>query len=317
MLSHSDIINASLASAFPYNEDWWKTTAKREGGDKKDEKIVYTYEVDFDYLKTLKAKLVAGRDFSASFSTDSNSFIINEAAVKEFGWNKTEEALGKRISWLGNDIDNPPTGPIIGIVKDFNFKSLHEKISPAVFHITPDLFQIIAVRIRPNSTSEVLKYSENIFKKIDSSHPFEFSFLNEEINAEYKSTEKLGDIFTVFSFLAIFIACLGLFGLVFFSTEQKIKEIGIRKVLGASVIQIVYLLTKELMTLVLIANIIAWPTAYYIMNKWLQNFAYRTDISIWVFILSGLAALVIALLTVSANAVKAATANPVKSLKYE
>ena len=317
MLSNSDIINASLASAFPYNDDWWKTTAKREGGDKKDEKIVYTYEVDFDYLKTLKANIIAGRDFSAKLSTDSSSFIINEAAVKEFGWNTPDEALGKNISWLGNGLNNPPTGPIIGIVKDFNFKSLHEKISPAVFHITQDPFQVLAVRILPNSTSEVLKYSEDIFKKIDPSHPFEFSFLNDEINADYKPTEKLGDIFTVFSFLAIFIACLGLFGLVFFSTEQRIKEIGIRKVLGASVGQIVYLLTKELMALVLIANIIAWPTAYYIMNKWLQNFAYRTKISMWAFILSAAAAFAIALLTVSAHAIKSATANPVKSLKYE
>jgi putative ABC transport system permease protein len=317
MLSHPEVVSASLASAFPYNDEWWKTTAKREGGDKKDEKIIYTYEVDFDYLNTLKAKLAAGRDFSAKYSADSNSFIINESAVKEFGWSTPAEALGKRISWLGNDIDNPPTGPIIGIVKDFNFKSLHEKIGPAVFHITHDPFQIIAVRLQPNSTPAVLKYSENIFKKIDPSHPFEFSFLNEEINANYIQTEKLGDIFTVFSILAIFIACLGLFGLVFFTTEQRIKEIGIRKVLGASVTQIVYLLTKELITLVLIANIIAWPIAYFIMNKWLQVFVYRINIPIWAFLISGITAIAIALLTMSIHAIKTATANPIKSLKYE
>jgi putative ABC transport system permease protein len=163
----------------------------------------------------------------------------------------------------------------------------------------------------------VLKYSENIFKKIDPSHPFEFSFLNDEINANYIQTEKLGGIFTVFSFLAIFIACLGLFGLVFFTAEQRIKEIGIRKVLGASVTQIVYLLTKELITLVLIANIIAWPIAYYIMNKWLQVFAYRINITIWAFFISGVAAIAIALLTMSIHAIKTATTNPVKSLKYE
>lgn len=280
IISNSDVVSATLTSAFPYNEDWWRTTAKTEGGSQNDEKIIYTFEVDFDFFKTLNTKLAAGRYFSANFLTDSSGFIMNEAAVKEFGWDSPADAVGKKISWLGNGYDNPPTGPVLGVVKDFNYKSLHEKIDPAVFHITPDQAQLLAVRIRPNSTIKALISFENIFKNVDPSHPFDFSFLDEDINAEYKPTVKLGNVITAFSFLAIFIACMGLFGLVSFTTQQRIKEIGIRKVLGASIAQIVYLLTKELISLVIIANIIAWPAAYYIMEKWLQVFAYRTNITI-------------------------------------
>jgi putative ABC transport system permease protein len=178
-------------------------------------------------------------------------------------------------------------------------------------------YQLVAIRVSPNSTRSVLKSLQETVERYDNVHPFEFSFLDENVNKQYASTEKLGNIFTTFSFLAIFIACLGLFGLVSFTTEQRTKEIGIRKVLGASVPGIIVMLTKEFTKWVIIGSLIAFPLAYYFMNIWLENFAYRVPIGLWMFLVSGMCALFIALITVGYQAIKAATANPVKSLRYE
>ncbi len=316
ILSIPGVTNVTYSSSFPSDEGWWRTRVALEGEDAESKAPFYTFQTDFNFFKTLKAKFSAGRDFDKAYLTDSSKFIINEAAVKEFGWSSPAEAIGKRISWLGNGPDNPKTGEVIGVIKNFNFKSLHENVEPAVFHIMEG-YQLIALRISPNSAGNVLSSLKEIVKHYDNVHPFEFSFLDDNLNRQYESTEKLGNIFTTFSLLAIFIACLGLFGLVSFTTEQRTKEIGIRKVLGASIPGIIVLLTREFIKWVIIASIVAFPVAYYFMNNWLESFAYRVDIGVWMFVTSGLAILTISLLTIGFQAIKAASANPIKSLRYE
>ena len=208
---------------------------------------------------------------------------------------------------------------IIGVVKDYHYKSLHEPIEPIVLSLTNKWFYYIFIKLNPHSfdlagTIESIKY---VYEKFVSEYPFEFHFLDIDIENFYYKEKQIHKAFTYFTFLGIFIACLGLFGLASFTAEQRTKEIGIRKVAGASVSSIVLLLTKEFTKWVLISNLIAWPFAYYTMNKWLQNFAYRVNIGIWIFVLSASLALIIALVTVSYQSIKAAVANPVESLRYE
>jgi putative ABC transport system permease protein len=206
---------------------------------------------------------------------------------------------------------------VIGVVKDFHSSSLHYPIKPFLFRIYKPWHSYIFIRVNSNMISDALKSIETDFQKYAPEYPFNFEFLDEAFNIQYSSEMELKKLFNLFSLLSIFVACLGLFGLAAFTAEQKTKEIGIRKVLGASVSGIITMLSKEFVKWVLIANFVAWTIAYIFMNKWLQNFAYRTSMSIWIFILSGSIALFIALLTVSYQSIKAATANPVDSLKYE
>lgn len=318
-LRDPNILQASLAFTVPYSDGWWSTGVMPEGTESiEDRKRVYTFQTDFDYFKTLKPTMLAGRDFSHNYLTDSNMFIINEAAVKDFGWDSPEAAIGKKITWLGHGPDHPKIGAVIGVVKDFHYKALREKIAPAVFHIMPaDSYELLILRLKPHRTAEALESVKNIWSSLDPIHPFEWQFLEDNLNQQYLSEERLGKIFGIFSALAIFIACLGLYGLVAFTTEQRTKEIGIRKVLGATIGNIVTLLTKEFGKLVLISNFIAWPLTYWLMNQWLENFAYRIDVGVASFLLSSAVALAIALITMSYQAIKAATANPVDALKYE
>lgn len=205
------------------------------------------------------------------------------------------------------------------MLKDFHFKPLHQKIEPLVARLIrpPWMPNYLSLKINPENIPETLLFLEEKFKEFSPDYPFEYSFLDERINNAYKSEQKLGKIFNYFALIALFIACLGLFGLASFTSEQRTKEIGIRKVVGASVSKIFVLLSKEFIKRILIANIIAWPIAYFAMNKWLQNFAYRINIGIGIFLISGLIALVIAMLTISCQSIKAATANPVDALRYE
>lgn len=273
------------------------------------------YVCDYDFLKTLKIELAKGRFFSKEHPTDSNAAVLNEKAAEQFGW---DDPIGKRINdWLPNRGDFT----VIGVVKNFHYESLYQEIEPQALFLSggyyKDTENCISVRIQTEDISRIMTTIENTWKRFVPNMPFEYSFLDENYNNLYINERKTKDIFSVFSFLAIFISCLGLFGLASFTAERKTKEIGIRKVLGASTPGISLLLSKEFVKWVLLANIIAWPVAYYFMSKWLQNFAYRAHLSVWIFILSGLAALVIALLTVSFQTIKAATANPVDSLRYE
>jgi len=271
------------------------------------------YNVDEQYIPTLGMQMAAGRNFSKAFATDSSAIIINEAAVKAFGL--TNKSIGQNITWAKGHTGEKVNYHIIGVVKDFNFKSLHEQVTPLLMVLNPESGLIF--KVRPDDVSGLLSAMKQQWEKFNVEEPFTYSFMDELYNKTYSAEEKTGKILNIFTSLTIFVACLGLFGLAIYTTEQRTKEIGIRKVLGASVLQITNMLSKDFLKLVLIACVIAFPLSYWLMQKWLQDFAYRITISWWVFALAAVIALFIALATVSFQAVKAALANPVKSLRSE
>ncbi|MEO6731409.1 MAG: ABC transporter permease [Ferruginibacter sp.] len=271
------------------------------------------YDVDYNYIPTLGIEMKSGRNFSKTFGSDSSGVIMNESAAKIFGWEK--DAIGHTISNTNNE-GKKKTYRVIGVVKDFHFKSLHVKISPLVMVMGDNSGTFIA-KIKTKDIAGLLATTKTLWDKYSVEEPFSYSFLDERFNASYKSEQKIGEILAIFAGLTIFVACLGLFGLATFTAEQRTKEIGIRKVLGASVSGVVALLSKDFLKLVGLAFIIASPIAWYVMDKWLQDFAYRISITAWVFIVTALIAIAIAIATVSFQAIKAAIANPVKSLRTE
>jgi putative ABC transport system permease protein len=267
--------------------------------------------IDFSFFKMLDINLVEGRVFSTDFSTDKEAVILNEAAINEMNLDKP---IGKWIS-IG---DWKKT--IIGVVKDVHYRSTRQKVEPRVYYLSDfssSASGIMLIKIVGDKTKETISYIESEWNKVNTISPFEFGFIDEEYENLYKSETKLAIIFRHFTFLTIFISCLGLFGLSLFTSEQRSKEIGIRKVLGATVFGIVIRLCEEFTVWILISNIIAWPIAYYFINDWLSNFAYKISIGIIPFIFAGSFALIIALLTISYQAVKSALVNPVESLRYE
>jgi putative ABC transport system permease protein len=268
---------------------------------------------DPEFISTYGVRTVAGRDFSREFSTDTSAFLINEAAVKILGIKSNGEAVGKDMSYGGRK------GKIIGVINDFHFESMHQAILPLIVVIprTPNNYNRISLKIAGNNIPSALAKIEAVWKRFLPDAPYEYSFMDENFKKLYESEQRQSSIFTVFAFIAIFIACLGLFGLSAFSITQRIKEIGIRKVLGATIPNIVGLLSKDFLKLVAISAVIAFPIAWYAMHNWLQDFAYRTHISWWIFVIAGLVAAGIALFTISFQAVKAAIANPVKNLRTE
>ena len=240
------------------------------------------------------------------------AFIINEATVRKWGFSSPEEALGKRLrSGIGIE------GTIIGVTKDYHISSFHEEIEPLVMICDPQYFWTMAVKIKSDNISAVLASIEKTMTKFGPGYPFTYTFLDEDINERYEGDERTARIVRTFSIIAISIACLGLFGLAAFAAEKRTKEIGIRKVLGATASNLIFMLSTEFTKWVLVANIIAWPVAYYAMNKWLQSFAYRISIGPWPFFLAAALAFVIAWFTVSYHAVKVSMSNPVESLRYE
>jgi ABC-type antimicrobial peptide transport system permease subunit len=266
--------------------------------------------VDYNYLDTFKMEMAEGRFFSKDFESDkTESFVLNEAAIKSMGMNSP---VGRQFAAIGRD-----RSTIIGVIKNFNYKSLHSEIEPLILVMDPNWFRYACIRISSENIEETIAFLEKIWNKFSAGYPFDYTFLDDRIANLYKSEQSIGTLFHYFTILVIFIACLGLFGLASFTAEQRTKEIGIRKVLGAPVFSILLLLSKEFAKWVLLANIIAWPAAYIIMDKWLENFAYRTNIGMEIFFLSAGLALAIALITVSYQCIKAARTNPVNSLKYE
>jgi putative ABC transport system permease protein len=262
-------------------------------------------------------ELVEGRDFSKDMTTDATeAFLINEAAVREL---QLENPLETRLEWGGEEYSYGihKKGRVIGVVKDFQFQSLRNEINPLIIHVWSQNTFVFALRIRPDDIPGTIAFIESKWEGLDPSHPFEYAFMDETFNRIYRGEEKLSKIFSVFSILAISIAALGLFGLALFMVEQRTKEIGVRKVLGASIGNIFVLLSKEFALLVLFANLFAWPISYFLMLKWLENFAYRVNIGFWIFIIAAIIAFVIALFTISFQAIKAAFANPIESLRYE
>ncbi|MFC5271877.1 ABC transporter permease [Adhaeribacter terreus] len=310
-LSNPNIKKVSNAASIP-GERTGRLLYLAEGanGGQMEEKTLSTLFVDYDFLDMMEIKLKAGRNFSRDIKTDdSMAFIINETAAKWLGW---QDPIGKNLeNGLG------AKGKVVGVVKDFHFASLHNKIEPLALMLAPKSQGFLMVRVAPQNLPATLSFIEEKWQTFDKKHPMEYFFLYENFNKQYRAEEKMLTVFGYFAALTILIACLGLFGLASFTAEQRTKEIGIRKVLGSSVSEIMLLLSKDFAWLVLISIVLAAPIAWYGMNRWLQDFAYRTEIHWWIFVLSGLAALIIAMLTVSFQAAKAARLNPIKALRAE
>ena len=265
--------------------------------------------IDFDYIETMKIEMADGRAPSVEFATDTSSaFIVNEEVVKIMG---VESAVGQRFSFVGVE------GQIIGVMKNFHFQSVQYDIEPLALRVNPNRVNYAVIRLQAGRPQESLDYVETTWKRLIPDYPFDYRFLDEDFDQMYSDEARMGTLLQSFALLAVVIACLGLFGLASFTAEQRTKEIGVRKVLGASVTSIVLLLSTEFAKWVLVANVIAWPISYFILSGWLEGFAYRTSLAWWIFALSGLLALVVALVTVCFQSVKAAFTNPADALHYE
>ncbi len=309
LLRSANIRNVALAGSVPgrvntsrgYN---WP------GQQKNLDNSFYTMFGDHQTIEALGLQLVQGRNFSNEIATDvTSAYILNETAVRELGW---EAAAGKPFKVWDEEM-----GQVIGVVKDFNFRSLHQKIEPLVLDIKPEWSWSAAIRIAPNDVARTLSFIETQWRALEPDLPLSYRFLDEDFDRLYRSEEKLGQLFSSFAFLALLVAGLGLFGLASFTAEQRTREIGIRKVLGASVVEILLLLSKEFTKLVAFAFVVAAPFAYFAMSAWLQNFAYHIRMGAMPFLLGGGLALLLALVTVSAQAIRAALTNPVEALRYE
>lgn len=277
---------------------------------------------DHDYVKTLGLRIIAGRDFSKDMATDvKEAFIINETAVKELGLGTPEKAIGHPMSWNewapADTMNKVKRGKVIGVVQDYHYKSLHEKLSTSVIQLYPQVVFKVAVKLKTGDIQNTIAYINDVWNKFSPGYPLDYKFMDESYGKMYVGEEKLASLLWIFTIMAIVVGCMGLFGLAAFSAEQRTKEIGIRKVLGASMLNIMGLLSKTFVRLIIIASLIAFPIAWWAMNNWLEDFPYRVNISWWIFAIAAAAALVIALITVSFQSIKAATANPVKSLRTE
>jgi putative ABC transport system permease protein len=281
---------------------------------KPNEKLMLNTEfADFEYAKTLGLKFIAGRDFSSSFPTDSlQAVVVNREAAGKMGYTP-EQAIGK---WVKNQLYDSLHRNIIGVVENFHYASLKEPIGPLVISTNDDR-RLALVKMKSGHVQTTINDIKGFYSRFASSYPFEYDFLDERFGKLYDAEQRQESILTIFSIIAIFIACLGLFGLTSYTAVKRTKEIGVRKVLGSSIQNIVFLLSKDLLKPVLLGTLIAVPLGYYFMHQWLQGFAYRIPIQWWMFVLAGVIAFVIALVTISFQAVKAAIANPITSLRAE
>jgi len=311
LLQNSQILDVTSSHNLP-SDIAEASFAKWEGYDLEEQFIVYRNWVDPNFLSFYDIPIVQGIGFSEEYiDKEGKVYILNEAAVKAIGW---ENPIGKRFWFSGDD---EKTGIIVGVVKDFHFAPLHLNIGPLALVPRSERNQWLTIKISPHNIPETLAFIERIWKAHYPQEEFSYTFLDDRLDRMYRTEEKLGKTFTYYTVIAIFVACLGLFGLASFITTQRTKEIGVRKVLGATEWNIMLLTTQKFIGLVLVANAIAWPIAYFAMHKWLQNFAYRMDIGLWIFLLTVVMSLGIALLTVGYQSVKAALANPAYSLRYE
>jgi putative ABC transport system permease protein len=311
LLQDSRVVSASISRCVPGTPFMGGTEifAKNEGADGPE---IHTniYYVDYDYMRTLGIRLAQGRFFSREFGSDSLNVVINQTAVRELGWGGTNP-IGKTIVRSGGQ-----NFKVIGVVADFTYSSAKQRIAPLMM-VLGDNYGGIIIKIGTNDIPGFLSDLRSEWNSFSPQGPLNYTFLDETFAALYTSEQKTEQLFSLFALIAILIAALGLFGLSAYIIERRTKEIGIRKVLGASVPSVLYLLTMDFVRWIIISNIIAWPIAWYAMNKWLQDFAYRVDISWWPFAIAGVGALAVAMATISLHAVKAVTANPVKSLRYE
>jgi putative ABC transport system permease protein len=278
--------------------------------------LAYGLTIDADFIPAMQIKLLEGRNFSKDIPSDSNDVVVNEAFIKKQGW---ASGMGKRISRGKDSTGKAQFANIVGVVKDFHIYSLQHLIEPMIIELPKQVRDQdnMYVRLEEHNLSQALGFVEQTFRKFDASSPFDYHFLEQNFSAQYKAEEKQGQVLLAFTILTIGIACLGLFGLITFTVGKRVKEIGIRKVLGASVGSMVCLLTESLLKVVLVSLLVAIPVSWLLMNKWLEDFAYRIQLQWWVFALAGIISLIIAFVTLSFQAIKAAIANPVKSLRSE
>jgi len=310
LLRNAAVLNVTAANVLPTHgnesniNDW-------EGNTSNETIRIHITAVDYDYFETMRIKMVEGRTFSKEFPTDKDGIIINEEAAKQMSM---DEPIGKRMG-RGGDSEYR----IIGVVKNYHFMSFHNRIEPIMLMLTERHFYNALIRIKSENIPETLAFIEDVCREIEPDYPFDYTFFDEDLSSFYKNEGQMGKVINYFALLAIFIACSGLFGLALFTAEQRTKEIGVRKVLGASITKIVNLLTKEYIKWVLIANVIGLPAAYFAMTNWLDNFAYRIDLVdyFWIFILACALSVIIAVVTVMYQSIKAAVVNPIDSLKYE
>lgn len=312
-MKHSSIKNVSRSSRIPTGRllDSQGAAQIQQGDSMATANVILkNIRNDYEFFDTYEIPFVAGRNFSKDVKTDDSlGFVLNEAAVKMLGLSN-EDVLTRDFQY------GSVKGRVLGVVRDFHFESLHEEIIPMVFH-PGSFYNRISVKVAGNDMQEAIAHLEKVWNSFIPHRPFEYDFLSMQYKQLYEAEKKQGQLFTTFSILAIVIACLGLFGLATFNTMQRVKEIGIRKVLGASTAHIVGILSKEIIVLVIIANLISWPLAWYFMDKWLDGFAYKVNLNLGIFALATFAALLIALLTVSSQTIKAALTNPSKTLRYE
>lgn len=302
------VLGTATSSTMP-GRGFGRTGIQPEGYAENDVWIVSIMSFDENYLPSMKMAMADGRNYSQEFPGDQQqSILINEAAAEALGW---EDPLTKTIQ-LGNNTRN-----VVGVVKNFHFTNMRHKIEPLIMMYQPGANGTFSIRLKPGNIVETMDFIKTTWAEINPNHPFSYTFLDEEFEQLYRSEENFAGLMFNFASLAIFIACLGLFGLAAFTMEQRTKEIGVRKVLGASIGNIILLLSKEFVQLVMIASVVAIPLAYFFMGGWLADFAYRIDLTIWVFILAAAAAMAIALLTVGYQALKASSKNPVEALRYE
>jgi putative ABC transport system permease protein len=314
--NHANVISATLGYGLP--GDRYAGDGIKDDVTKKDWPVTLL-TVDHDYPKTLGLKIIAGRDFSTDFPSDEfEAFIINETAAKMLGHANPAEALNHPLSWnRWDDQTKMKVGKVIGVVKDFHVNSLKETVTPVVIQVYPFAYSSISLRIKGDDIPATIAHFEKTWKKFNSEWPFEYKFLDENFDKMYKSEEKLGTLFTFFTGFTIFIACLGLFGLVVYSTTQKYREISIRKVLGAEVSSLIVLLTTKYFVLIAIAFVVAIPFSYYAANKWLEEFVYKIDVSPMLFVKAGLFILIVTVITVGVQSFNAARSNPVNALKEQ
>jgi putative ABC transport system permease protein len=301
--------NFTVISNLPTNLSDWTLSVNWEGKDPNSQVFIPTMSVNEDFVNVFKIKMAAGRIFTKGFIADSNNYVVNEKMISLMGL-KSGTAIGKTLTFWGNK------GTIIGVIKDFNFKPVQQAIQPLVLRLNKS-GDFVVLRTTPGNTNAAIQALSKISQKLNPAYPFKFDFLDQELSNLYKGEQQIGNIFNLFAILGIFISCLGLYGLSAFMAEQRTKEIGVRKVLGASVFNLVYLLSAGITRLILIAIVIAIPISWYAVNSWLASFAYHINVSWLIFFTASLAALSIAWLTVSYESIRAAIVNPIKSLKTE
>jgi ABC-type antimicrobial peptide transport system permease subunit len=312
LLQHTAIQSVSGANYYSMPFKWVGSSGSNgfqfPGKDPDDHFMIHDFRITHDFIETLQLELKEGRNFSAEISTDTVNFLLNEAAVKRMG---LTHPVGTAISFYDQK------GTIVGVVKDFHFASMQKAIEPALIRLYPKDISYLLIKIKAENTEAALQRIEKTAKKYSTDYPVEYHFLDSAYDQLYKAEQKMSTLFNCFALLAIIVSSLGLFGLASFITTERTKEIGVRKVLGASIPDILLLLSSDFMKIILLATVLAWPIAYLGINQWLQNYAFQTEITLWLFALPSLSVFLLAVLTISLQTWKAARTNPANVLRNE